>query len=144
MRLGAFASLSLLHFTTKNKKMINLTITGNIGADAILKQINADTVCNFAVACKTMKGREVSVTWIDCAIWGKRAEALVNYLTKGSAVTVLGNLSSLETYKNHSGEAVAKIKLTVIDVALQGGRQDGGQPQEVVTSGADETDQLPF
>ena len=124
--------------------MINLTITGNIGADAILKQVNAETVCNFAVACKTMKGKEAVITWIDCAIWGKRAESLVNYLTKGSAVTVLGNLANLETYTNKQGEAVAKIKVTVIDVALQGGKQDGAQPQEAPQTAPIETDDLPF
>jgi single-strand DNA-binding protein len=124
--------------------MINLTITGNIGADAILKQLDNNTVCNFAVACKTMRGREAVVTWVDCAMWGKRAEALANYLTKGSAVTVLGNLANIETYTNKQGEAVAKIKVTVIDVALQGGKQDGAQPQEAPQTAPTETDDLPF
>jgi len=127
--------------------MINITLTGNIGADAILKQVNADTVLNFAVACKTMKGKEAVVTWIDCALWGKRADSLQSYLKKGTAVTVLGNLAGLETYTNKQGEVVSKIKVTVIDVALQGNKQDGEQqtgsaaPASSVQS---DTDDLPF
>jgi single-strand DNA-binding protein len=86
--------------------MINLTITGNIGADATIKQLDNNTVCNFAVACKTMKGKDAVITWIDCAIWGKRGESLVNYLTKGSSVTVLGNLAN-------AIDPTANITLTV-------------------------------
>jgi single-strand DNA-binding protein len=127
--------------------MINITLTGNIGADATIKQVNTDTVLNFAVACKTIKGKEAIVTWIDCALWGKRADSLQSYLKKGTAVTVLGNLAGLETYTNKQGEVVSKIKVTVIDVALQGNKQDGEQqtgsaaPASSVQS---DTDDLPF
>ena len=136
--------------------MINLTITGNIGADATIKQTDNNSVCNFAVACKTMKGKEAVVTWIDCAIWGKRGETLVNYLKKGTAVTVLGNLANVEAFLNKAGEPTAKLKLSVIDVALQGGRSDSEQssaksdnyPAQTYTPAAPynqpDTDDLPF
>lgn len=107
--------------------MINITLTGNIGADATIKQTDNTTVCNFAVACKTMKGKEAIITWIDCAIWGKRGETLVNYLKKGTAVTVLANLASIDAFLNKAGEPTAKLKVSVLDVALQGGKQDESQ-----------------
>lgn len=130
--------------------MINITLTGNIGADATIKQTDNNTVCNFAVACKTMKGKEAVVTWIDCAIWGKRGETLVNYLKKGTAVTVLGNLANVEAFLNKAGEPTAKLKLSVIDVALQGGRseQDQQPTNQTYTPAAPynqpDTDDLPF
>jgi single-strand DNA-binding protein len=128
--------------------MINITLTGNIGADATIKQVNTDTVLNFVVACKTMKGREAVVTWIDCAIWGKRADSLHSYLKKGTAVTVLGNLAAVETFTNKAGELVSKIKVTVLDVALQGGRPDAEQQiSSSNTTGSNTvgtSDDLPF
>ena len=108
--------------------MINITLTGNIGADATIKQTDNTTVCNFAVACKTIKGKEAIITWIDCAIWGKRGETLVNYLKKGTAVTVLANLASIDAFLNKAGEPTAKLRVSVLDVALQGGKQDADQP----------------
>ena len=127
--------------------MINITLTGNIGADATIKQVNTDTVLNFAVACKTMKGKETVVTWIDCALWGKRADSLQSYLKRGTAVTVLGNLATVETYTNKQGEVVSKIKVAVIDVALQGNRQDTEQQTSSTAPAASvqsNDDDLPF
>jgi len=71
--------------------MQTITIAGRIGRDAELRSTqNGDQVCNFSVAVETRQGREKVTNWWRVSLWGKRGEALTPYLTKGSAVAVIG------------------------------------------------------
>lgn len=107
-----------------------LTIAGNIGSVQELRSVSTasgqQSVLGFSVAVRTNKkgndGKYLS-QWFDCAIWGKRAESLVQYLAKGSKVTVTGEVE-LEQYQSKDGTPGAKMKVNVRDVALQG---DAGQ-----------------
>lgn len=106
-----------------------LTIAGNVGRDSELRQVNTangqQSVLGFAVAVKSSKkdaeGKYISV-WFDCSLWGKRADTLVQYIKKGSAVTVTGEVE-LEQYTNSQGVAGAKMKINVHNVTLQGSNQ---------------------
>lgn len=106
-----------------------LTIAGNVGRDSELRQVNTSSgqqsVLSFAVAVKSSKkdaeGKYISV-WFDCSLWGKRADTLVQYIKKGSSVTVTGEVE-LEQYTNSQGVAGAKMKINVQNVTLQGGGQ---------------------
>lgn len=99
--------------------MIFATIAGNLGRDADVRQAGKDNVCSFSVA-STDKGRggEKSTTWVRCSLWGKRGEALAQYLTKGSKVTVAGTL----TQREHDGKTY--LELRVAEIELQGGNRD--------------------
>jgi len=111
-----------------------LTIAGNVGRDSELRQVNTSngqqSVLGFAVAVKSSKkdaeGKYISI-WFDCSLWGKRADTLVQYIKKGSAVTVTGEVE-LEQYTNSQGVAGAKMKINVQNVTLQGGGQQQQQP----------------
>ncbi len=104
--------------------MIHATIAGRLGKDADLKTTQSGkVVCNFNLATK---GREKdATTWVRCALWGKRAESLAQYLTKGSTVQVVGSLSASEY------EGKAQINLDVQEIELLGGgaKQDDDKPR---------------
>lgn len=114
--------------------MNNLTIAGNVGRDSELKQIQtnsgAQSVLSFAVAVKSMKkdsqGNYIT-QWFDCSLWGQRADTLVNYIKKGSSVTVCGSVE-LEQYTAKDGSAGAKMKVNAQNVTLQG--SPSTQPQQ--------------
>jgi single-strand DNA-binding protein len=111
-----------------------LSIAGNVGRDAELRQVNtangAQSVLSFAVAVKSSKkgddGKYLS-DWFDCSLWGKRADSLAQYIKKGSSVAVFGEVS-LEQYTTTQGQAGAKMKINVQNVTLLGGGQQ--QPQQ--------------
>jgi len=67
--------------------MLNITAHGNIGRDPEIKDVGSTQVCSFSLAAKTGKDE---TTWINCAVWGKRADAAMQYLRKGAAITVAG------------------------------------------------------
>ena len=101
--------------------MQQITIAGRIGRDAELRTTqNGDIVCGFTVAVDTRNGREKLTNWWRVSLWGKRGEALAQYLTKGASVTVAGEFSL--------GEFDGKPQLNVraSEIALQGGKQDSG------------------
>lgn len=105
--------------------MNSITITGNLGKDAELRHLQDGTpVCSFSVADN--QGKDKPSIWWNCALWGKRGEALQQYLTKGQPVTVVGNVSERE-WTDKDGQKRKSMDVRVQDVALQGGRKDSAQ-----------------
>jgi single-strand DNA-binding protein len=83
-------------------------------------------VCNFSVA--DSQGREKPTIWWRCGLFGKRAESLAPYLTKGQAVTVSGTVTEREYQKD--GTTHKAMEIRVQDVALQGGKRDAAPAQQ--------------
>ena len=94
-----------------------VTIAGNIGKDAEVRQTASGSVTGFSVAVSN--GRDKESTWYRCSLWGSRGEKLAGYLTKGGKVTVAGTLTA-GLY-----EGKLDLKVNVSEVALQGGREGG-------------------
>ena len=105
-----------------------ITVAGTLGRDAEVKYLpNRDAICNFSVA--DSQGRDKPTIWWNCGLYGKRAESLSQYLTKGQAVTVTGSVSERE-WTDKEGNKRKSMDVRVSDVALQGGRKDAEPQQE--------------
>ena len=103
-----------------------ISIAGNLGKDAELRSLNDGTpVLSFSVA--DSQGRDKPTIWWDCSLFGKRAESLQQYLTKGQQVTVVGTISERE-WTDRDGAKRKSMSVRVGDLALQGGRRDA-EPQ---------------
>ena len=61
-------------------------------------------------------------------MFGKRGEALAQYLTKGQSVTVVGSVTERE-WQDKEGAKRKSMDVRVSEIALQGGRKDA-EPQE--------------
>jgi single-strand DNA-binding protein len=123
--------------------MKNITIAGGLGKDADLRTMQGgDKVLSFSVAVDDRNGKEKTTLWFDCSLFGKRAEALSQYLTKGTRVCVCGDLGTRE----HNGKTYLTVKAD--QVTLMGGgkpREDqGGAPAGRQSGGNDLDDDLPF
>jgi single-strand DNA-binding protein len=102
--------------------MNNITIAGQLGRDAEVRQMpNGEPVANFSVA--DSQGREKPTIWWNCQLFGKRAESLAQYLTKGTSVTVSGNVTQ-RSYTDKNGVEKVSTEIRVADVALQGSKKD--------------------
>lgn len=132
--------------------MNNITIAGQLGKDAEVRMMKDGTpVASFSVA--DSQGRDKPPIWWRCQLWGKRAESLAPYLTKGQAVTVSGTVTESEYQKD--GTTHKAMEIRVQDVALQGGKRDAAPaparapaPQKAASAGgggfADMDDDIPF
>ena len=102
---------------------------GNCAADADLRQTSSDPVCNFRIGCSESyldrnKQRQERTEWVSCVLWGKRATALAQYLTRGQRVYVEGALATRTWEKDGVKQYKTEIKVT--NVILLGGKRDGG------------------
>lgn len=97
---------------------------GYLGKDAVLRSTpSGHSVLNFSVGVSVGFGDQKKTLWVACALWGERAEKLEQYLTKGQAVSVSGDID-INAYKTRDGEAGAELKLNVQRLTLQGGKRD--------------------
>lgn len=105
--------------------MNSITIAGQLGRAAEIRHMpNGDPVASFSVA--DSQGKDKPTIWWRCSLFGKRAEALAEYLLKGQSVTVSGVVTEREYQKD--GAPIKAMEIRVNDVALQGGRRDGANP----------------
>ena len=98
-------------------------ITGNLTRDAELRSTGGGlSVANFAVAVNERVKNNATGEWedranyIDCTMFGRRAEALAQYMTKGTKVTIEGKLRWSQWEKN--GEKRSKVEVVVDEVEL--------------------------
>lgn len=107
--------------------MNSITITGNLGKDAEMRALNDGTpVLSLSVADN--QGKDKPSIWWSASLFGKRAESLQQYLTKGQQVTVVGTVSERE-FTDKEGNKRKSMDVRVNDIALQGGRRDEGERQ---------------
>lgn len=126
-----------------------LIIVGNVGRDAELRYTqNGDPVLGFTVAVnetwtdrKSNEKRE-KTTWFQVSLFGKQAESISQYVTKGKQVMVVGTVSG-RIYTDNSGQPAFSMDVRARDVRLLGSRNGGGEYNE--PSGAVESgDDIPF
>lgn len=102
--------------------MWNGVVRGNLGRDAELRETSGGPVCAFSVAHSDRRSDET--VWIRCSLWGKRGEALVRHLTKGTSVVVVGE----HRLREHDGRTYIELDVQSLDFA---GRKDGGRQREL-------------
>lgn len=90
---------------------------------------NGNARANVSIAVN--RSRKQGDQWVeeanffDVTIWGKTAENLKPYLTKGKQIAVEGYLKQDRWEKD--GKNFSKVVITADNVQLLGGRSDGGQ-----------------
>ena len=97
-----------------------------LGRDAELRTTSqGESVATLALAFSYgRKGSDGNrpTQWVDAALWGKRAEALAPYLTKGGLVSVSLEDVHIETFDGKNGPG-HKLAARVVDVELASPKQ---------------------
>ena len=109
-------------------------ITGNLTRDPELRQTPAGTqVLNFGVAVNDRRKNQQTGEWedrpnfVDCVIFGARAEAMARILAKGMKVAVEGRLR-YSSWQDKEGNRRSKLEVVVDDLdflSKRGGQQQG-------------------
>ena len=114
----------------------SVIITGNVTRDAELRYTSTQKpVLGFTVACNRQgQDGQSAADFFPVVLWGKSAETLEKYLTKGKSVLVKGRLQT-RSYESKTGEK-RNVTEIVADsfggVELLGGgeRAQGGYTQQ--------------
>lgn len=108
-------------------------VTGNLTRDAELRDTQGGTsYLRMGVAVNDRRKNPQTGKWedvpnfVDCVMFGTRAEAIARYLTKGTKVAVDGSLrySSWE----RDGQRRSKLEVAVRDVEFMSRQQQAQQP----------------
>ena len=94
--------------------MLNITAHGNLGKDPELKNVGQNQVASFSLAVRTGKDE---TTWLNCAVWGKRAQTAAEYLRKGAKITIAGQ-AKLRSYTTQDGTEKQSLDVNVTDFSL--------------------------
>ena len=94
-------------------------LMGNLTRDIELKVLpqGNQTVGNFGIAMnrkfKSASGEErEEVTFVDCEAWGRTAEIMKQYLTKGRPVFIEGRLK-LDQWEDKEGKKQSRLRVVV-------------------------------
>ena len=76
--------------------MNSVNIMGRIATDLTLRPVrsSAGVVLNFRVAVDRYAGVGKVTDFIRCTAWGKTAERICTYLTKGNMIAISGSLTT--------------------------------------------------
>ena len=123
--------------------MLTMTIAGNVGKDAVLRNTQGgDPVLGFSIAVdngKDKNGNKRDSTWVQCNIWGKRADSLNNFITKGTKLVVSGR-PGVDVY-----EGKGRLTLSVQDLTFMGGTKERSEQEPQPRESLDDLDgDLPF
>ena len=106
-------------------------LLGNLGADPELRHVgNGAAVLKLRLATSETyldrnKQKQERTEWHSVTIWGKRAEALGKFLSKGDRLFVEGSIRTSSYDKD--GEKRYRTEIVANNVILNGGGSRGGE-----------------
>ena len=107
-------------------------ITGNLTRDAELRTTPSGTaILNVGVAVNDRRRNSQTGDWedyanfVDCTMFGKRAEALNQYLTKGTKVAIEGRLHYSSWEDRNTGQKRSKLDVTIDEIEFMSSRNAG-------------------
>jgi single-strand DNA-binding protein len=104
--------------------MLHATAHGRIGRDTELRYTPDGTaVADIAIGCNYgRKGEDGKkpTQWIKATLWGKQAEALAEYLTKGKGVVAMLSDVNVRQYKSQDGTPGSSLEGRVDAIEFTG------------------------
>lgn len=125
--------------------MNQVILMGNLTRDPELRDAGSSQVAKFTLAnnrrWKNAAGeQQEEVSFIDCEIWGRRAEVLNQYVSKGQRLLVRGEIRQ-DRWEDNEGNNRSKLYVAVEDFDFI--EKAGTKAQETVGAGAGDDD-IPF
>ena len=136
-----------------------ITIVGYLGRDAEPRFTPGGmAVASFSVATTEKRKDGEKTTWFRVSLFGKQAENIAQYLTKGKLVFVEGSLRQ-EEYTTKDGATRTALEVNATSLQLLGGKDDtarseaarpasapqpSAKPSATVTYTGDDDDDIPF
>ena len=113
----------------------NVVLVGRLTKDAVLRRTqNGTSTASFTVACdKRDKNGNQSADFINCVCWGKIAENLVQYTSKGSLVGVEGRIQT-RNYDDQSGKKVYVTEVLANSVQFLSFKGNNAQEQSTTNA----------
>ena len=110
-------------------------ITGNLTRDPEMRQTNGGMpIMGFGVAVNERRKNQQTGEWeddpvfLDCTMYGNRAERVCQYLAKGTKVSIDGRLRYSTWQDKETGQKRYKVDVVVNDIEFMSRREDNTAP----------------
>lgn len=128
-----------------------VSIGGNLCRDAELRATASGmAVLTFSVAVNESRKNQQTgeyedyPNYVDCTMFGRRAESVSRYLSKGTYVALTGRLHQ-NRWQNKDGQNRSKLEVTVDNIHFESrGERDGGYAQRQESSADVYDEDIPF
>ena len=113
-------------------------LLGNLGADPELKMTSGgQAVLKMRLATSETyldrnRQRQERTEWHSVVLWGKRAEALSKFLSKGSRLFIEGGLRT-SSYEDRDGNKRYRTEIVANNIILAGNRSGGGGTRDAAS-----------
>ena len=117
----------------------HVQLIGNIGSELTIPELESGKkLVRFSLATneyyRNAKGQKVESTdWHQIVAWGKTAEIIEKYASKGSEIGVIGKLRT-RTYEGHDGNQRYVTEIVADEVLLLGSKVNGNGKQNAESS----------
>lgn len=98
-------------------------LKGNLTKDPEIRQAGQEIVANFCVAVKRRFSKEDRSDFINCIAWGKLADFISKYFTKGQEILVSGEIQT-RTYDDKNGKKQYVTEVLVTNAEFCGSKKD--------------------
>lgn len=118
--------------------MVNINVIGRLGADAELINGKNGQFASFRMAVDDRKKNEKVTTWFRVTLNGDRAGKIVEYLTKGKLVNVVGTefVDTYQSTKDGSTQVSREINASNVEFISVG---SGSTASDTTTEATTET-----
>lgn len=113
----------------------SVTISGNLVSDCEKKKAGETPCIDFTIACNEYRKNKQTgesdsyANFIECTMFGKRAQAVAQYMVKGVKVCISGHLRQSRWEKD--GEKRSKVSIVVEEVEILRPKNENGQQEEL-------------
>ncbi len=106
--------------------MVNsVVIVGRVGQDPEIKYFDSGSVkAKFSMAVDRNFSKENKITdWFNIEVWGKQAEFVGEWVKKGTALSVTGQLDC-QRWNDQAGNPKEFPSIRATDIRLEGSKRD--------------------
>lgn len=119
--------------------MATVIVMGNLTRDPELREVRDSVVCKLSIAENERVRGEKVTTYYNASVWGKAGESAAQYLSTGSPVQVIGDLSVSEYEKRDGTKGISRdVENARCKFVSGGSRRDSAQGAATPAAGDDE------
>ncbi len=126
--------------------MNKVILIGRLTRDPELRMAGGSAVCNFSIAAEsnyTNKNGERAVEFINCSAWGRTADNISKYCTKGSLLSVEGRIRN-SSYTAQDGSKRYTTEVVAEEVRFLGSRNASSSNASFNTNDVPTNDEMPL
>lgn len=131
-----------------SKSLNRVQLLGHIGNTPEIKTIAENKVANFSIATmesyKDSSGNKQEITdWHKIVVWGKLAEIVEKYVSKGSKVFIEGKLKTRSYEKDSKTSYITEVKADSI-IMLDGKEKPVTTSETIYNEPIEDETEIPF